>query len=263
MIITRCLRKGIATAGAVLALTLFSGAAHSQTIEEAKSAEDAKPKEPKYGWEGSFNFGLTVTTGNSNTTTGNTSIDAKLTLPKSITQLGAAATKGKNGSEDTADKSNAFAQFNYLITERITPYIKGSWERDRIADLVWRFNIGPGLGYFFIKKPNASLLGELGVSYVREKFERVSASDYYALRIAEQGEWKISKTSKVWEKAEYLPDISDFANRYILNGEAGVEASMTTKVSLRLLVQDTYNSRPAPGRNRNDALYIAGLGYKF
>ena len=76
---------------------------------------------------------------------------------------------------------------------------------------MWRFNIGPGLGYFFIKKPDASLLGELGVSYIRENFERVDPSDYYALRIAEQGEWKISKTSKVWEKAEYLPDISDFA----------------------------------------------------
>jgi putative salt-induced outer membrane protein YdiY len=264
--ITRCARNFVWAAGAVLVLTFFSISAHAQTDEstgDAKSAEEAKPKEPKYGWEGSFNFGLTVTTGNSNTTTGNTSIETKLTLPKSITQLGASATLGKTGSEETADKSNAYAQFNYLLTERLTPYIKGSWERDRIADLVWRFTVGPGLGYFFIKKPDSSLLGEMGVSYIRENFERVSPTDYYALRIAEQGEWKITKTARVWEKAEYLPDISEFDKRFILNGEAGIEASISTRTTLRLLVQDTYNSRPAPGRNRNDTLYIAGLGYKF
>jgi putative salt-induced outer membrane protein len=257
---TRSIRTGIA--GVILALTLFSATANAQDAEAGKDAE-SKTKEPKYGWEGSLNFGLTVTTGNSNTTTGNTSIETKLTEPKHILHLGASNTYGKNGSEVTANKSNAFAEYNYLLTERISPYLKGAVDRDLIANLLWRFNVGPGLGYFFIKRPAATLIGELGVSYVREKFEKTEADDYYALRMAERGEWKISKTSKIWEKAEYLPDISDFTGKFIFNGEAGVEAMMTTKVSLRLVIQDTFNSKPATGRNKNDALYIAGFGYKF
>jgi putative salt-induced outer membrane protein len=254
------LRISAGIAGAVLALTLFSVRAQA---DDTAQPDKEKKEEPKMGWEGSFNLGFAATTGNSNTSTGNVSIDAKLTRPESITRLGASDTYGKSGQESTADKSNAFAHYSYLITERFSAYLNLEWERDSIANLAYRINTGPGLGYFFIKKSNASLIGELGVSYVREQFRNVPFDDYYALRIAESGEWKITKTSKLWEKAEYLPDVSDFAKRFILKGEAGVEAAMTTKASLRLLVQDTFNSTPAPGRNKNDALYIAGIGYKF
>jgi len=248
---------------AVLALTLFSVRAQAQQAESPAPAEPAGPPEPPKPLEGSFNLGLTATTGNSNTSTGNASIEAKLTRPESITRAGASATYGKSGSESTADKSNAFVNYNYLLTERLSIYFKVEWERDRIADLVWRFNVGPGFGYFLIKEPDSSLVGQLGVAYIREKYENVKFSDYYALRIAERGEWKISPTAKLWEQAEYLPDISDFQNRFIFNGEAGVEATMTTKTSLRLVVQDTFNSKPAAGRNKNDATYIAAIGYKF
>ena len=47
--------------GLILALTLFPLSAQAQ--DEAPAEE--KKKEPKYGWEGSFNLGLAVTTGNS------------------------------------------------------------------------------------------------------------------------------------------------------------------------------------------------------
>lgn len=151
--------------GTVLALTLFSVRAQAQQAEPAAPAAPAPPPKPL---EGSLNLGLTATTGNSNTSTGNASIDAKLTLPDSITLFGASATYGKSGSESTADKSNAFVNYNYLLTERMSVYFKLEWERDRIADLVWRFNVGPGLGYFLIKEPDATLAGQLGVAYIRK-----------------------------------------------------------------------------------------------
>ncbi len=215
------------------------------------------------GLEGSVNLGLTATTGNSRASTGNAALETKYTRPESITRFGAAATYGQSEGKTTADKSNAFAQYSYLFTERFNVYLNAGWERDRVAALVWRINVGPGLGYFFIKKPVLSLAGELGVNYFREKFEQVGATDYYALRVAERGEWKVTETAKLWELAEYYPDVSDFKKRFILKGEAGAEATITIKTSLRLLVQDTYNSAPAPGRNKNDTLYIAGMGYKF
>jgi len=241
------------TRGIVLLLvsTLLAGIAHAEGTEDAK------------GWEGSLNLGATATTGNSRASTGNASIDTKLTQPESITHLGASATYGQSEGQTTADKSNAFVQYNYLITGRFNAYLNLEWDRDRVADLVWRINAGPGLGYYLIKTPNASLISELGVSYIREKFEDVKFDDFYALRLAERGEWKITETAKLWEKAEYLPDVSDFKNKFLLKGEAGVEAAITIKTSLRFLVQDIYDSVPAVGRRRNDTTYIASVGYKF
>ena len=105
--------------GAILALTLFSVRAQA---EDAAQPEQEKKEEPKMGWEGSFNLGFAATTGNSNTSTGNVSIEAKLTRPEAITRLGASDTYGKSGQESTADKSNAFAHYSYLFTERFSAY---------------------------------------------------------------------------------------------------------------------------------------------
>src|SRR5437016_4803519 len=132
LMVKQSLRISTGIVGAVLVLTLFLARAQAEPAEPAAQAEPAK------GWEGSFNLGLTATTGNSRASTGNASIEAKLTRPESITGLGASATYGKSEGKTTADKSNAFAHYNYLITERFSAYLNLEWERDRIADLVWR-----------------------------------------------------------------------------------------------------------------------------
>jgi putative salt-induced outer membrane protein YdiY len=215
------------------------------------------------GWESAINIGLTATSGNSQTSTVNGSLETKLEKPDLIVRAAASATYGHSGSQTSADKSNAFAQYSYLFTDRFTGNVNFGYDRDRIVDLVWRFYTGPGVGYFFIKGDQATLIGEMGVSYFREKYERTQAADYYVLRIAERGEWKVTNTFRFWETAEYLPVTNDFSEKYIVKAEAGVETAITPLTRLRFLVQDYYNSFPPSGRKKNDVTYIAAVGVKF
>ena len=39
-----------------------------------------------------------------------------------------------------------------------------------------------------------------------------------------------------------------------------VEAAMTERISLRVVVQDKYNSDPAEGKEYNDVSLLAGIG---
>jgi hypothetical protein len=56
--------------------------------------------------------------------------------------------------------------------------------------------------------------------------------------------------------------VDKFSN-YIINGEIGVEAPLTKKLSEQAYIQDTYHSDPVAGRLKNDLKLVAALAYKF
>ena len=59
-----------------------------------------------------------------------------------------------------------------------------------------------------------------------------------------------------------MPEASDFDN-YLLTGEVGAEADINDRLSLRVVLQDRYDSTPAAGKERNDLSLIAGLGFSL
>ena len=57
----------------------------------------------------------------------------------------------------------------------------------------------------------------------------------------------------------------DKLENYIVNAEIGIEADLTKDKKLRLksYVTDTFNNRPASGRQKNDVMWITAIEYKF
>ncbi len=65
--------------------------------------------------------------------------------------------------------------------------------------------------------------------------------DYWGIRCGERYTLQVSETAKLWQSAEYLPNADDF-DQYLINAEIGMEAVVTKLISLRLVLQDGYNS---------------------
>lgn len=80
--------------------------------------------------------------------------------------------------------------------------------------------------------------------------------------MAERFEHLLSETAKIWQSLEYLPAFDDF-DLYLLHVEAGVEAALNSDLNLRVVVQDRYDSDPAPAAEHNDVSLIASLVYKI
>jgi len=116
-------------------------------------------------------------------------------------------------------------------------------------------------GYYLIKETNTSLSVEAGPSFVYQKLAGVE-STYMGARVAERFEHKFETGAKIWESAEWIPQVDKVEN-WILNLEAGVSAPITKSLDARLVVQDSYNNRPADDRLKNDLKLMAGIGYKF
>ena len=87
-----------------------------------------------------------------------------------------------------------------------------------------------------------------------------ASNDYLALRFAERYSCQATKTAKLVQSLEYLPEAEDFDN-YLLTGEIGVEAVLSERMNLRVVVQDKYDSTPAPAAVYNDLSLIAGVGF--
>ena len=228
-------------------------------------AQPADAKKPS--WESSAFAGLTVTRGNSETVLGNANILTAKKWDHNELSLGADGTYGETklpgatNSAKNAESIHGFGQYNWLFNERLYGLGRVDALHDAIADVEYRITLSAGAGYYFLKTTNTVLSAEVGPGYVFEKLGGDERS-YATLRVGEKFTQKLSRHARLWQSAEFLPQVDDFDN-YLINAELGVEADITTHLSLSTFLQDTFKNRPAPGRKQNDLKLVAGMKYKF
>ncbi len=237
------------------------------SVAEAADATNAPPKKH---WESVASMDLALTRGNSRTFLAAASINSKAKWEKDELILGASAGYGDTTTKDAAgaeattktqDYLKGAAQWNHLFTKRLYGGLKLEAVHDGIADINYRFTVSPLAGYFFVKETNTFLSGELGPSYLDERLDDHTHS-YLGGRVAERFGHTFDTRAKIWENAEWIPQVDKFEN-WILNAEAGVSAPVTKSLEVRFVAQDTYNNQPAPGRLKNDLKLLAGIGYRF
>ncbi len=91
-----------------------------------------------------------------------------------------------------------------------------------------------------------------------------TSSSYATLRVGEKFHQALSDRARLWQTAEFLPQV-DQLNNYIINAELGIEADLTKdkKFRLRSYVTDTFNNEPATGRKQNDLTWVTAIAYNF
>ena len=224
-------------------------------------------------WKTIVTAGANVTRGNSETMLLNGAVISAFKQDKNEARLGVEANYGETqvtqGSGTNATKTTdtnvnnarAFGEYRRLLTERNYVYGRAELLQDDVASIDYRLSVGPGVGRYFLLSDVQKLSAEIGATYIKQKLDG-KTDDTAALRLAERYDLKVSATASLWESVEYLPAFDDFG-QYLMNAEVGAEAAMNTKLSLRVVLQDKYNSDPAPGKDKNDLVLIAGVSYKL
>lgn len=236
------------------------------TAVTSAQAQAAAPA-PDTSWKSSAAAGLTLTRGNSDTLLATLGATTGKKWDQNEISLGIDGSYGKskiNGiNQTTAGSAHAFAQYNRLFNERLYGFLRLEGLHDAVADINYRITLSPGLGYYFIKEKKTDLSAEVGPGLVIERLGGHNQT-FVTLRVAERFHHEVSDRARIWESAEIMPQVDKFEN-YIFNAEIGIEADLTAdkKLSLRAVLQDTYNSIPAPGRGKNDLKLITSIVYKF
>ena len=221
-------------------------------------------------WSGSLSGGANITRGNSETMLYNGSALMEYKMTRHEFRIGAEVNYGENvvvqtngarATQSNVDNAKCYAKYKWLFLGNAYLYGQFDLSRDDIAVIEYRLLVGPGLGFYLVKNDQNKLALEGGCSYLREKKSGIE-DDKITLRLAQRYDLKLSETAKAWESIEYLPSFEDFAD-YLLNTEIGIETSISSAFSLKLTVQNKFNSRPAVEKKNSDLTAIASVNYKF
>ena len=250
------------TAASIVAVLLISTAATRTFAQTGTNV-----------WDKSAALGLTLTKGNSDTLLFTGNILATQKRADHEIDLGADAAYGENDHVKNNETAHAFGQFNHLFTPRLYVYGRLDGLHDGIAGIKYRLTASPGAGYYWIKDKQVSFSTEGGPSMIYEKLAghtgigtnavaSYTTQTFFTLRLADKFEYKLNDHARIWQTAEILPQVDDFSH-YIVNAEIGVESALSKKTSLRIYADDTYDSRPANGRKKDDLKLVSALAWKF
>ena len=260
------MRKPIHTFAPLFLSVIGAVSVHAQV---STNTPTVAPPKPKAVWKSSAALGLTVTSGNSETTLGTASAGTSRKTDDNELLLGADGAYGKSKvsgqttTTTTANSVHGVTQYNQLFTERFYGYGRVEGRHDEVADLKYRVSLGVGAGYYFIKNTNTDLSAEVGPGYVFQKQDNETTT-YTSLRVGEKFHQALSDRARLWQAVEWSPQVDKFDN-YVINGELGIEADLTKdkKLALRSYVTDSFNNEPAPGFKQNDLTWVTAIAYKF
>ncbi len=263
-------QKLLVRSGVVLAVLLgMVSALHAADAPVAATPAVTNPPPVKH-WDNVASADVALTRGNSRSFLATATINSHGKYEQNEYLLNGSAGYGDTTAKDstgkevttkTQDYLKGSGQWNHLFGERFYGGLKLEGLHDDIADIQYRVTVSPMAGYYFIKRPNVNLSGELGPSYVNQRLDSHTES-FAAARAAQRFEYKFKNGARIWESLEWLTQV-DKVDNWILTFEAGIAAPVTKALDVRLVCQDWYNNQPAPDRLKNDLKLLAGVGYKF
>ena len=223
------------------------------------SAEERK-------FETTVSAGAALTDGNSETLQANASIVAEGEIENLGSVRGGVVgnygeTTANDEKETTVENAQAFANAKRTLSPAAFAYLDTSLLYDNIARIDSRATLGPGAGMFLMKNDTTKISAEAGLSYIWEDVADID-DEYAAARVAERFDHQLNHSARIWQSVEFLPQIDDFGN-YLINAEVGVEAALNSRLNLRLVLHNRYDSEPGAGLEQNDLSLIAGVSIKL
>lgn len=238
-----------------MVLGLLAGGAGAQPVSQ-----------PDGQWRALVNVGLTYASGNTNAETLTAKIDAvRATVDDKWTLYGETL-RARSEGDESGDRDRAGGRYDWNLTPRVFSLASLDLERDAIAALDHRVQVGVGLGYKFFDRDDLSFNVFGGVGYaddrylvpreaggeLRTRYSRPTAT------LGEESAHKFSATTTATQRLVVRPDLQRAGN-YRAQWDASLAVAMTRTISLAIGLAARYDSAPGFGLKRTDTLLTTGI----
>jgi putative salt-induced outer membrane protein YdiY len=235
-------------------------------IDDTALEPEPTEQDPSWisGWTGSIQFGLNGSEGNTDRLNLRFGFDAARLGTRMETRIVTSYSYATSDGDTTENKARLDVRNDWLIKDsRWRYFVLGLLEYDRFQDWDFRASIFPGVGYEFIKTERTLLLGRAGAGVTREFGGERNEFIPEALLGADL-EHKLTERQRLTATVNFFPELDNFGD-YRLNARAAWEILVDPEInlSLKLGVENRYDSDPAPGIRRNDFDYFALLAWSF
>jgi putative salt-induced outer membrane protein YdiY len=232
-------------------------------VEEKKEESGWRPWIKS--WTGGIEIGLNGSEGNSENFNVHAGANAQRKTDLYDTRLSLTYLRASADGDVTKNRFEANAQNDWIFAKG-SPwryFIRGTYENDDFQDWQQRLTLSNGLGYAFIENERTTFIGRAGVGVRRDwgsSDNRWHPEGLLGMDLSH----KLTERQLLTATVELFPDLldlSDFRARVKVGWEILVDPE--TKMSLKLGVEDRYDSDPGPDKKKNDIDYFALLVWSF
>ncbi len=234
----------------------------AQTNPLAPPPEPAEPPPPI--WTGSLGAGLSLNTGNTDTSSYNLSFDAVRDPKKKwIFRADGLYLRSEENDVDTTDRSALTLREERSLGERLFAYGDIGYLRDRFKDIDYLVTPMVGIGWKAVLPEPVSLNFDAGVGGAFEKNPGFDSTSNGAFSLGESLEWEISDRASLTQKLDGLWNMDDTDDAFY-HGEIALSTSISERSELRVSYLVDYDNQPTdPELDELDTALLATLVMKF
>ncbi len=230
-------------------------------------------------WRGNGGAALSLASGNTRssslTLTGDAARqteDNKLSLYGQV--LSSRAERTSNGITTTSTTANQW-QVGTRYDRNLTPtrFAFGGLDfaHDQIQLLSLRSAVSTGLGYHAIKTPETQWDLFAGLSYRSDRYSEPGVTihnqtrthfDVVELLFSEESTSRLTDSTSIKQRLVITPNMGS-SNGFLAALDSGLLVAINRTLSLKVSLQDRYNSLSQAPIKKNDVLFFTGINWKF
>ncbi len=239
-----------------------------QGLEETgeQIAEQIEPQRTSFwkGWGGNVALGLNGASGNTERLNLRGEINGTRDTEFMTTSATALYTYATDDGEASESRFFTGLRNDWKIQEsRWRVFGEGSLEFDDFQDWDYRVAAAGGMGYEFIDNEKTTLLGRVGLGLSREIGGEDNSIRPEGLLGADFSH-QLTERQKLTADATLYPDLSETGEfRFVGNAAWEMLIDPEVNMSLRLGIEDRYDSTPGGDNKKNDIAYFAMLVWEF
>jgi hypothetical protein len=241
----------------------------AQDAAQPAAAAAAAPK-PEIsfwnGWKRNADLGLNGSSGNSETVSvrGLLGTERKTDTLETKANIGYVFTNSEGTKSKSRGEANLFNNWFFGADSKWGFFAQGKIEFDEFQSWKWRFSGALGPSYTFIKNEKTTLRGRVGFGAYYETGKRGDEEVHPELDLGLDLSHTFKEGHKGFVTVDYYPSLDEFP-AYRATAQAGYEIilSKEDQLSLKLGLQDRYDSSPGLGNKRNDIEYFVALSFNF
>lgn len=226
-------------------------------------AINPSPPPPAVTYKGNIVGGGSLSRGNTDETAANVSAGFEARSKRHRFTLAGKYNYGETAKEITTRNGLGRIKYDFFVRKNLYTFAQARFERDDFQDLNLRSTMGLGLGYQILDTKQTSLFAEAGISYFNEDFMEAKDRDFSTARESVGFNIDILPKRITFFHLHELYFSLEESKSYYLSSEQGFRLMLFRTFFANFQVDFSYNSKPAPGREKSDIAYIASLGYTF
>ena len=230
----------------------------------ATTTTNAYADEEKRNWEASAGLGLSLTSGNTDTTSINTNIQATQHLEFWEMYYKFDAIKQENENQTTADKKDYAIKGQYKLKNKSTfLFAEGKRNEDKFSSYAHTNTVSIGYGQNLYKSEDLLIKADVGPGYTYFKFNETGENGSSSIvHLGGHLKWTISDSAHFIQRVIVDKQLSDEKNM-LSEFHSTLGARINGSLKMTLDVKVTHNSEVRPDKKKTDTITSVNLVYSF